>query len=356
MKDRLWQAAYNAIRPLLNVNDVVSAPRGDWPAFPCAAVLYDDLIELGSCTILVLHKGQFTSLPKAELQWVAEEWQWIFANEVFLVFSRSQRVKKDVRRSADFVHCKPLMRFLSSSALRKRKSKIVYVHVPKTGGTAMWASLTRAFPSHVYYPSLRAYLSHPPGPEDYDLIGLHFSPSVVLPTLRRDDRVIGMVRDPTRRLLSAVVHARREAVDPETCTLSSKAMREMDLARYLATDLDRVEARLQLITFGTDYRWPIGGLSDQEMLGAACDLTQQENVILAPSERSPAFTEFVADRLAFRPGALRLLNTNEPASLAAHLPEINKAVGLNNSINAPERELYDYVWQSFEELRGNGGG
>ena len=124
------------------------------------------------------------------------------------------------------------------------------------GGTAMWASLTRAFPSHVYYPSLRAYLSHPPAPEDYDLIGLHFSPSVLLPSLRQDDWVIGMVRDPTRRLLSAVVHARREAVDPETYTPSSKAMREMDLARYLATDLGRLEARLQLITFGTDYRRP----------------------------------------------------------------------------------------------------
>jgi hypothetical protein len=333
---------------------VVVAPRGDWSAFPCAAILYDDLIELRSCTILVLHKGQFTSLPKAELQCVAENWQWIFANEVFVIFSRSQRVKKDVRRSADFVHCKPLMRFLSSASLRKRQSKIVYVHVPKTGGTAMWASLTRAFPSHVYYPSLRAYLSHPPAPEDYDLIGLHFSPSVLLPSLRQDDWVIGMVREPTRRLLSAVVHARREAVDPETCTPSTKAMREMDLARYLATNLGRLEARLQLITFGTDYPRPIDGLSDDEMVRSARALTQQKNIMLAPSERSPAFLEFVADRLAFRPGALRRLNVNEPATFAAHLPEINEAMALINSINAPERELYDFVCQSFGELRGVG--
>ena len=41
---------------------------------------------------------------------------------------------------------RPLMRFLSSASLRKRRSRIVYVHVPKTGGTSMWASLTRAFP------------------------------------------------------------------------------------------------------------------------------------------------------------------------------------------------------------------
>ena len=252
MKDPVWEAVYNAVRALLDDTDIVMAPRGDWPAFRCTTILYDDLIDLKNCTILVLHKGQLTSLPKAELRHIAAEWQWIFANEVFVVLSRSRKVKKDVRRSANSVHCRPLTRFLSSASLRKRRSKIVYVHVPKTGGTSMWASLTRAFPSHVFYPSLRAYLSNPPAQEDYDLIGLHFSPSVLLSSLRSDDWVIGMVRDPPQRLLSAVMHSRRETEDPETFTASAKAMREMDLAHYLATDLGRLEARLQLITFGTD--------------------------------------------------------------------------------------------------------
>src|ERR1700757_897352 len=63
-----------------------------------------------------------------------------------------------------------------------------------------------------------------------------------------------MVRDPTRRLLSAVMHSRRETEDPETFTASAKAMREMDLAQHVATGFGRLEARLQLITFGTDYR------------------------------------------------------------------------------------------------------
>jgi hypothetical protein len=124
MKDRLWQAVYNALRPLLNNADVVAVPKGDWPAFPCAAILYDDLIELKDCTILVLRKGQLTSLPKAELRRIAEQWQWIFANEVFVVLSRSDRVKKDIRRGPDCVHCRPLTRFLSSAALRKRQSRI----------------------------------------------------------------------------------------------------------------------------------------------------------------------------------------------------------------------------------------
>ena len=351
MKDRLWQAAYSAIRPLLNNNDVVAVPRGGWSKFPCPVVFYDDLIDLADCTIFVLHKGQLTGLPKVELQRTAEDWQWIFANEVSVVLSRSPRVKKDVRRSADCVHCRPVMRFLSSASLRKRHSKIVYVHVPKTGGTSLWASLTRVFPSHAYYTSLRAYLRNPPARDDYDLIGLHFSPSVLLPALREDDWIIGMVRDPTRRLISAVMHARRDTEDLETFTASAKAMRQMDLARYVATDLGRFEARLQLITFGADYRQPIEALPDEEMLRSARAFVQRENVVLAPSERSPEFMEFAADRLGFRPAALPRLNANEPAILAANLAEMENAIGIIVSVNAREREFYDFVDRSFEELR-----
>jgi hypothetical protein len=350
MKDRLWQAVYDAVRPLLNDDDVIMAPRGEWPPFPGIAIFYDELIDLGGCTVLVLHKGQLTALPKTELRSVAEEWQWIFANEVFLVFSRSPRVRKDIRQSAAAVHCRPLARFLSSASLRNRQSKIVYVHVPKTGGTSIWASLTKAFPSHVYYPSVRAYLSNPPGSDDYDLIGLHFSPSVVLPSLRPDDWVIGMVRDPTQRLLSALMHSRRPTEDVTTFTASAKAMRDMGLTQYMATDFGRHEARLQLVMFGTDYRRSARAPTDEEMLHSARAFTRRESVILAPSELSPSFMEFVAYRLGFRPGTLQRLNAKEPRT-SANLAEIGSAIGLINSINASEREFYDFVCQSFAKLR-----
>jgi Sulfotransferase family len=350
MQDRLWQAAYDALRPLLNDADLVLAPRGDWPAFPCAAILYDDLIEVRDATVLVLHKGQMTSLPKAELQKVSDEWQWVFANQVFIVLTRSQKIKSDVRRSPDVVHCRPLVRFLQSSSLRRRRSKIVYVHVPKTGGTSMWASLTRAFPSHVFYPSIHTYLRHPPAPEDYDLIGLHFSPALLLPSLSDDDWVIGMVRHPTQRFLSGIMHSRRGTADPETFTASAKAMRAMQVTEYLLTDYGQAEARLQLITFGTDYGRFGDMRSDNELLSSALAFAQRQNVILAPSERSDVFRQFLAKRLSFRPGKLGRLNSNEPAMRAAHLTEFNEAVGLIDAINAREREFYDFVCQSFDEL------
>ena len=350
MKDSLWQAVYNGLRPLLNGTDVVLAPRGDWPSFPCSSLLYDDFIEIKDATVLILHKGQLTSVPKVELRRISNEWQWIFGNEVFIVLSRSQKINTDIRRSRGLVHCKPLIRFLGSASLRQRRSKIVYVHVPKTGGTSMWASLTRAFPSHVFYPSIHAYLRHPPPPEDYDLIGLHFSPTFVLPSLSDDDWVVGMVRHPTQRFLSGIMHSRQPAIDPETFTPSAKAMREMQLTEYLATDFGRYEARLQLITFGGDCRQSPNSRCDEEMLRSAVAFARRGNVILAPSERSHAFRDFLAKRLSFRPAALGRLNANEPAMRAAHWCEFNRALGLLNTINAREREFYDFVCCSFSEL------
>jgi Sulfotransferase family len=350
MKDRLWQAVYNLLYPLLHGGDVVLAPCGDWPTFPCALILYRDLIDTKDCTVLVLHKGLFTSLPKAKLRRIADQWQWIFANEVFVVFSRTEKIKSDVRRTAAIVHCRPLMRFLHSAALRKRRSKIIYVHVPKTGGTSMWASLTRAFPSHVYFPNIQAYLSNPPTLEDYDLIGLHFSPFVVLQSLSEEDLVIGMVRHPTQRFISGVMHSRRKTEDVATFTAAAKAMREMRLSDYLATDFGQLEARLQLITFGTANRQSLETSSEEELLYSALAFSRRENVVLAPSERSHAFTEFLAKRLSFRPGALGRLNANDPAMYAAYLAEFKSAIRLVTSINAREREFYDFICRSFSAI------
>lgn len=57
MKDFLWRAVYDVLLPLLSEADVVLAPRGDWPPFPCTCTLYDDVIDLADATVLVLHKA-----------------------------------------------------------------------------------------------------------------------------------------------------------------------------------------------------------------------------------------------------------------------------------------------------------
>jgi Sulfotransferase family len=354
MRDPLWHAVYHALCPMLDRKDVILAPRGDWPRFPCTSTLYyHDVIDIADATVLVLHKGRLPGIPKQVLRRIAKEWQWVFANEVFVVLSQSGKIRRDVRLSLDIIHCWPVIRYLHSASFRKRRSRIVYVHVPKTGGTSMWVSLARAFPSHVFYSSSHACLKNPPAPDDYDLIGLHFSPTVLSEFLSEDDWVVGMVRDPTERFLSGVVHCRRKSEDPETFTPSMKAMRNMDLVDYLATEFGRYECRLQLITFGADYRQSADGLSDREMLSSALAFARRKNVILAPSERSDEFRNVLARRLSFRPRPLGRLNSNEPAVRAAHLPALSRAIDLVNSITASEREFYDFVCRSFSALQTN---
>ena len=350
MKDRFWHAVFKALRPHLSETDVVVMPRGDWPPFPCACAFYDDVIDIADATVLVLHKGRLAGIRKQDLRDIAAEWQWIFANEVFVVLSRRGKIRRDIRFSLSFIHCWPVVRFLHSASLRRRRSRIVYVHVPKTGGTSMWESLKRRFPSHVYYSSMNTWLSNPPACEEYDLIGLHFSPTVLSRYLSEDDWIVGMVRHPTERLLSAVVHSRRDSEDPETFTPSMRAMREMDLVDYLLTDYGRHEARLQLITFGPNYREPAEALSDEELLSSALAFARSENVVLAPSERSQAFSELLAKRLSFRPQALGRLNANEAAMRTPHLSELNRAIEAINAMNVPEREFYEFVCHSFGEL------
>ena len=350
MKDRLWQAVYGVLHHLLSNADMVLAPRGDWLQFPCSSVLYDDVIDLAGCTVLVLHKGQMAGIEKADLLRVASEWQWVFANEVFIVLSRDKKIGRDVRRGPQLVHCKPLIRFLCSRNLRKRRSKLIYVHVPKTGGTSMWTALTKALPSHIYFTSLRALLKYPPVLEDYDLIGVHCSPAVLVQHLSDDDLVIGMVREPTQRFLSGILHSRRESEDPETFTPSAKAMREMELIECLATDFGRFEARLQLITFGLEHAVPLSVPSDDRLYASAVTFAKRRNVILAPSERSDAFREFLLERLSIQIEPLAQLNASEATLWATYRSEFDRAGRLICSTNARERQFYDFVCQSYSEL------
>jgi hypothetical protein len=350
MRDRYWQAVFDALRPLINDTDVVLAPRGDWPAFQCASRFYDDVIEIEDCTVLVLHKDRLTAIQKSELRRIADQWQWIFANQVFIVLSRTERRIKDIRHCPTITtvkHCRALKIHLLSSYLRKRQSRLIYVHLPKTGGKSMFDVLTKAFPSAAYYSNISSYVNNPPISDDYDLIGLHFTPTVLLENLSKDDWLVGMVRQPTERFLSAVLHSRRNSEDPETFAASMKAMRDSDVADFLSTDLGRDESRLQLINLGADYRQSIDTLSDQEMLSAAVALVQRDQVIFAPSEHSSAFRGFLAKQLGFRPGVLRRLNANEAAVRRAHQAEFSRAIGLINAMNVHERELYDFVCRSF---------
>ncbi|MGH7028983.1 MAG: hypothetical protein ACREEZ_01005, partial [Stellaceae bacterium] len=120
MKDHRWEQVDQELRRFLRCDDTVLLPYGDWPELPCKSLFYDDIIEVGEATVFVLHKGRFGSINKTVLRTIADTWQCIFGNDVFLCFSKDLRAPGDLRHGRNRIHYGVLGRFLRSQQLRRR--------------------------------------------------------------------------------------------------------------------------------------------------------------------------------------------------------------------------------------------
>jgi hypothetical protein len=221
------------------------------------------------------------------------------------------------------------------------------VHLPKTGGTSLWASLSKAFRSSVYYGDLQAFLAHPPQPGEYDLVGVHFGPALLAGLVGPRDLVVGLVREPTARFLSGVVHSRRAGEDAATFTPSQRAMRDMRLAEFLATEHGRYETRAQLCELG---RRPGGeGAGDEPaLLERALAFVGDDQTLAAPSDASGALLQRLQTRLGLSLPRPRPLNANAPADYARYAEEFAEARPAIEALNAGERRLYAEVKARFE--------
>jgi len=349
MRDRYWRAVHRALLPILSPADVVLMPRGDWDAFPCAVRHYDAVIEPGEETVLVLHKGRLPGIRKSCLAAIVAEWGCVYANEVFVVFGRSRRSRLEARCGLWRKHLRHVQAYLMSHEAKRRASTLYYVHLPKTGGTSFWACLSRAFRSRVYYGDTRTFLANPPKPGEYDLVGVHFSPTLIHGMLSRGDEIVGLVREPTARFLSGVTHCRRLTEDPATFSPSQKAMRERPLCDFLKTEFGRYEARVQLVELGRAPDPRTGGMDDQTLLANAKDLLDQDRALIAPSEASDQLAALLERRLEVRLPPLTALNANDPADYARHAAEFAQTRPAIEALNAGERLLYAAARQRFEQ-------
>ncbi|MGH7047753.1 MAG: hypothetical protein ACREE2_15340 [Stellaceae bacterium] len=351
MCDPLWEETCQALQLYARNDDIVVLPRGDWPELPGQPIFYDDLIEIGDGSMLVLHKGRFGAIDKARLRTISETWQCFFGNEVFLCFSRSVRAPGDLRGSRRRVHYGVLRRFLDARRLRRRASHLWYIHLPKAAGTWMWSSLARTCPSRIYYPSFAAFLAHPPDPEEYDVIGGHLPLSVIAEFLAGDDRVVGLVREPTERMLSAFLHCRRPGEDPATFTAVMRAMREEPFDRFLQTANGRLEACQQLIMLGADHAAGPGFSEDgRHCLDRAEKLLSSPRFCFAPCTRSAEFHANLVKTYRIGRKYSRSTNHTDYAAQATDIAEFNRSLELLQSINAAERRLYELVSRRFDAL------
>lgn len=326
------------------------APRGGWAPFPCALRQHDAVIELADASVLVLHKGRLPAIPKARLAEVVADWGCVYANEVFVVFARGRRSGSGLDAARAWLHLRSVHAHLKSRELKRREATVWHVHLPKTGGTSLWSSLSRTFRSSVYYGDVCAFLANPPAPGEYDLVGGHIAPSLLDGLVRPGDLVTGLVREPTARLLSSVVHSRRAGEDKATFTPSQQAMREMRLREFVATDHGRHEAHVQL--FGLGWRPDAegggeGGCDAAALLDRALDFVGRDETLAAPSEASEALLRRLEQHLGFRLRRSRALNANPPADYARYAEEFAEARPAIEALNADERRLYAEVQAQF---------
>jgi len=359
MKDPLWQEVYRALLDFLRRDDAVLLPFGDWPDLPCKTSYYGDLISIDDATVFVLHKGRFGAIDKATLRRIADSWQCIFGNGVFLCFSKDFRARRDIRRGRSPIDHRVLQgrfppnalrRFLQSKALRRRTSHIWYIHLPKAAGTSMWQSVSQAFPARIYYGSATAFSINPPDIDEYDLIGGHLRLSLITRHLAAEDWVIGLMREPTERLRSAFLHSRRPNADPLTFTATMRAMRDMPFAEFIRTGDGQLEARQQLIMLGYDDGAVRSSPDDLDCLERAKAILSSDRFLFAPCTRADDFLNVATGRSHIRARHSQPLNTSTYEAQLADINEFNESLEQTLLANAGERRLYEFVVKRFADL------
>ncbi len=348
MKDPSWEEVYRELCRVIRLDDILLLPYGDWPELSCRAIFYDDIIDVGDATVFVLHKGRFGSIDKAVLANISDRWQCVFGNDVFLCFSKEFRAADDLRHGRNRIHYGVLGRFLQSKRLRRRNSRLWYIHLPKAAGTWMWNAFSRSFPSRIYYPSFAPFLAYPPDVEEYDLIGGHLPLSFIAKYLGDRDRVVGMMRQPTERLLSAFLHSRRATEDPSTFTATMRAMRDLPFRDFIQTDSGKLEAQQQLIMLGGDRGVEKTWFDQQAYLDRAQQFLSSERVVFAPCTRSSEFFKMMKKTYHLTRTHATATNDTDYASQSPDIAEFYNSLDLLRSINATEDQLYEFVANRFE--------
>ena len=214
----------------------------------------------------------------------------------------------------------------------------------------MWRVLAQEFPSRIYYPSFVAFLANPPNIDEYDLIGGHLPLSVISQYLAPGDQVLGLMREPTERLLSAFRHSRRPWEDQSTFTATMRAMRDRPFREFIQTESGKFEAFQQLIMLGGSHEKFQSSSDQQTYLAHAQKLLSSDQYVFAPCSRSGEFFALMAQRYDVKRKQLRTANQNDYASPSTDIAEFYDSLDLLQSINATEHRLYEFVTSRFDTI------
>lgn len=353
--DPRWQVPLEAALPFLHPDDRVLLPEGDWPSLPFLTRRFRHVVELGDATAILLPKDRISGLKKTEAAGLLTDWQCLHAAPAVLVMATPRKYAPEARRGTERHYVTPLEEYVNSRALKSSSGTLYFLHLPKTGGTSLWRFLLGAFRSTIYYASAEAFSANPPQAGEYDAVGAHCSFAMIAQHLTPGDTVVSLVRDPTRRFVSAVLFSRRSGADPAEFTPSMRAMRERSVAEFLDGGQARHELLMQLLSLGGARDADPEATAPEALLANALTLLDREDVILAPMEEMARLTTLLTRRFGFPAAPVPVLNVSDPAAAAIHSAEFEAARSRIEAENCLERLLYDAVRQRFDawSSRGN---
>lgn len=343
MLDKHWQAAAEAVQSVSTPSDVVLCPRGDWPFLGCDMIQYQGRIDLRTATLLVLHKAHLPAIDARDLAEVYSSWNCIFADEVFAIFCR-QRKGVDIRGADAERHIDVIRNFLAARINRELPFRIWYIHLPKTGGTSLWAALSQRLRSSVYIPDQAMLIESRPNLLDFDAVGGHFPLSRVAHLVEENDLVVSLVRKPSDRLVSAYRHSRRE-LNRGSLVPGMEELERRGLLGFPDTPDGRVECALQSLMLGAPYHLGPEPEVCDAAVASAIALARTPRGIIAPLDRMADVHRLLS---AFVPGLPEPGRLNEGASEGVDEDEVRQLEALLRRDRPWDINLYDEVTRIFE--------
>ncbi len=208
MLDAWWWDAHQALLRHLPEGAKVLLPDGDWPNLPFQTTFYrgtDCNIAIDGYDAVLINKGMLASFRQADIRTCLKDLATVSANKVFVLFV--QRPRQRVLMLP--FHLYPLKIYVDPARYRRRgMRRCAFIHIPKTAGTSIWAKISKAVHSNVYFSSNTTLAAFEGDLDAFEAVGGHIQ-AETLATKGWRDPVFFVLRDPVERVLSFIAHAQR---------------------------------------------------------------------------------------------------------------------------------------------------